>query len=151
VLRGNPKHVSGLKDLMRADVRLSLADPQRAAVSKVVSELLKKDEQWEPLYKKAIIHRETVSEVGNDVKLAAADAGIVWNATVAQFADDLLVLHVPEFDRSKSEIAVGLLASSKDPKLAQEFIDYLRDPNEGLRVLAKHGYVVIDGKPAATR
>jgi|HubBroStandDraft_6_1064221.scaffolds.fasta_scaffold07090_2 molybdate transport system substrate-binding protein len=148
VLRGNPKRVSGLKDLLRADVRLSLADPQRAAISKAVSGLLEKDDRWEALWKKAIIHRETVNEVGNDVKLAAADAGIVWSATATQFAKDVAVVHVPEFDHSKHEIAVGLLSSSKDPQTAQEFIRYLTDPNQGLRVFAKHGYEVVGGKPS---
>jgi molybdate transport system substrate-binding protein len=150
VLRGNPRHITGLKDLMKPGVRLSLADPKRAAISKVVSGLLEKDDRWEELWKKAIIHRETVNEVGNDVKLAAADAGIVWNATAAQYAADLEVIHVPEFDRSKNEIAVGLLASSKFPEAAQQFINYLTDPDKGLRVFARHGYEVVGSKSPAS-
>jgi molybdate transport system substrate-binding protein len=150
VLRGNPKHISGLSDLMRTDVRVSLADPERAAIGKVLSGLLEKDDRWEALWKKAIIHRETVNEVGNDVKLAAADAGIVWNATVVQFPNDLQTIHVPEFDRSKNEIAVGLLSSSKQPQVAQEFIRYLTDPAQGLRVFARHGYTVSQGKAPAS-
>jgi molybdate transport system substrate-binding protein len=114
VHRGNPRRISGLDDLMKADVRLSLADPRRAAIGKVVSGLLEKDDRWTALWKKALIQRETVNEVGNDVKLAAADAGIVWNATAAQYPD-LEVVRVPEFDGSKNEIAIGLLSSSKDP------------------------------------
>src|SRR5580704_8173960 len=66
VQKGNPKKISSLNDLLKADVRLSLADPKRAAISKVVSGLLQKGDNWEPLWKKAIIHRETVNEVGND-------------------------------------------------------------------------------------
>jgi molybdate transport system substrate-binding protein len=151
VLRGNPKHISGLSDLTRADVRLSLANPEQAAIGKVLSGLLEKDDRWEALWKKAIIHRETVNEVGNDVKLAAADAGIVWNATAAQYPNDLEVIHVPEFDRSKNEIAAGLLASSKQPQIAQEFINYLTDPAHGLPVFARHGYTVVESKPPASR
>jgi molybdate transport system substrate-binding protein len=149
VQKGNPKKISGLNDLLKADVRLSLADPKRAAISKVVSALLQKGDNWEPLWKKAIIHRETVNEVGNDVKLAAADAGIVWNATAAQYPD-LTVVRVPEFNSAKSEIAVGLLSSSKDPRLAQEFISYLTDPQHGLPVFARHGYELIGSKPATS-
>ncbi|HEV8000346.1 MAG TPA: molybdate ABC transporter substrate-binding protein [Planctomycetaceae bacterium] len=148
VQKGNPKKISGLNDLLKADVRLSLADPKRAAISKAVSVLLQKGDNWEPLWKKAIIHRETVNEVGNDVKLAAADAGLVWNATAAQYPD-MTVVRVPEFDRSKSEIVVGLLSSSKDPRLAQEFISYLTDPQHGLPVFARHGYELI-GSTSAT-
>jgi molybdate transport system substrate-binding protein len=149
VQKGNPRKISGLNDLMKADVRLSLADPKRAAIGKVVSGLLEKEERWESLWKKAIIHRETVNEVGNDVKLAAADAGIVWNATAAQYPD-LVVVRVPEFDRSKNEIVIGLLSSSKDPHVAEEFIHYLTDPNQGLRVFARHGYEVVGSQSRAS-
>ena len=71
----------------RADVRLSLADPKMAAIGKVVQGLLKKDALWDRLWQKAVIHRETVNQVANDVKLTAADAGIVWDATAVQYAD----------------------------------------------------------------
>jgi molybdate transport system substrate-binding protein len=145
VQKGNPKKIAGLSDLLKPDVRLSLADPKRAAISKVVSGLLEKGDRWEPLWKKSIIQRETVNEVGNDVKLTAADAGIVWNATASQYPD-LVAVHVPDFDRSRNEIVIGLLSSSKDPQVAREFIRYLTNPDEGLRVFARHGYDVVGSK-----
>jgi molybdate transport system substrate-binding protein len=146
--KGNPKDIAGLSDLLKPDVRLSLADPDRAAIGKVVSGLLEKDERWQPLWKKAVIHRETVNEVGNDVKLDAADAGIVWNVTCAQYPD-LKVVHVPEFDHARGEIAVGLLSASKDPQAAQELLDYIMDPQHGLKVFAEYGYDVITRQPPA--
>jgi molybdate transport system substrate-binding protein len=150
VRKGNPKGITGLNDLLNPDVRLSLADPQRAAIGKVVRGLLEKDDRWEALWKKAVTHRETVNEVGTDVKLVAADAGIVWNTTAAQLPD-LQVIHVPEFDHSKNEIAVGLLSSSKDPQVAHDFIHYLSDPDQGLRVFTRFGYEVVGTKPPAAR
>ncbi len=146
--KGNPKHITGLNDLLKPDVKLSLADPQRAAISKVVSGLLEKEDRWEPLWKKAVIHRETVNEVGNDVKLGGADAGIVWNVTSAQYPD-LAVVHVPEFDRARGEIAVGLLSASKDPQAAQELLNYITDPQHGIKVFAEHGYDVNTKQPVA--
>jgi molybdate transport system substrate-binding protein len=146
--KGNPKHIAGLSDLLKPDVRLALADPQRAAIGKVVSGLLEKADRWEPLWKKAVIHRETVNEVGNDVKLGAADAGIVWNATSAQYPD-LVVVHVPEFDRARGEIAVGLLSASKDPQAAQELLNYITDPQHGIKVFAEYGYEIITKQPPA--
>jgi molybdate transport system substrate-binding protein len=141
VPKGNPQRITGLSDLLKPGVRLSLADPQRAAIGKVVSGILDRDGRWAALWKRAVIQRETVNEVANDVKLAAADAGIVWNVTAVQYPD-LEAIHVPEFDRSKNEIAVGLLSTSKDPQAAHEFIRYLTDPSEGRRVFARHGYDV---------
>jgi molybdate transport system substrate-binding protein len=150
VRKGNPKRIAGLKDLQRDNVRLSLADPRRAAIGKIVSGILEKDERWDALWKKAVIQRETVNEVANDVKLSAADAGIVWDATAKPYPD-LDVVHVPEFDRSKNEIAVSMLSSSKDPLAAQEFIRYLVDPAQGLPVFAKYGYEIVKTKQSPSR
>lgn len=150
VPKGNPQRITGLSDLLKPGVRLSLADPQRAAIGKVVSGILEKDGRWAALWKRAVIQRETVNQVANDVKLTAADAGIVWNVTAVQYPD-LQAVHVPEFDHSKNEIAVGLLSTSTDPKAAHEFIRYLTDPSAGLRVFARHGYDVEGIKQPAAR
>jgi molybdate transport system substrate-binding protein len=149
VRKGNPRRISGLDDLLKTDVRLSLADPERAAIGKVVRGLLEKDGRWAALWKKAVIQRDTVNQVGNDVKLSAADAGIVWNATAVQYPD-LEMVRVAAFDRSKNEIAVGLLSSSKNPAAAKEFLGYLVDPAQGLRVFARHGYEVATAKPSTS-
>jgi molybdate transport system substrate-binding protein len=148
VRKGNPKHITSLKDLLKPDIRVSLADPERAAIGKVARALLTKDELWDPLWKKAVTHQGTVNEVGLDVKLVGADAGIVWNTTASQLPD-LEVVHVPEFDRSKNEIAIGLLSSSKDPEAALDLIHYISDPDQGLRIFARMGYEVVTPKPKA--
>jgi len=141
VRKGNPKKIGSLNDLLPGGVRLSLADPKMAAIGKVVQGLLQKNARWEPLWQKAVIHRETVNQVANDVKLTAADAGIVWDATAVQYPD-LEIVHVPELDRSKNEIAVGVLTTSKNPAGALRFARYLAAPDEGLRVFRKYGYTV---------
>jgi len=150
VHKGNPKRISALKDLLKPQVRVSLADPQRAAIGRAVGDLLEKDDRWEPLWKKAVTHTATVNEVATNVKLGGADAGIVWNTTAAQ-VPDLEVVRVPEFDSAKSEIAAGLLKSSKDPQAAQEFLRYLTNPDEGLKVFARHGYEVAVTKAPVPR
>jgi len=148
VPQGNPKKIGSLNDLLPSGVRLSLADPKMAAIGKVVQGLLKQDARWEQMWQKAVIHRETVNQVANDVKLTAADAGIVWDATAAQYPD-LQIVHVPEFDRSKNEIAVGVLTTAKDPAAALQFARYLTAPDKGLLVFRKYGYAVTGGGPAA--
>jgi molybdate transport system substrate-binding protein len=148
VRKGNPKHVTSLNDLLKPDIRVALADPDRAAIGKVVRIVLTREELWDPLWKKAVTHEATVNEVALKVKLVGADAGIVWNTTASQLPD-LDVIRVPEFDRAKGEIAVGLLSSSKDPQAALDLIHYIADPNQGLRVFARMGYEVVTPKPKA--
>ena len=145
VRKGNPKHIRGLVDLQRDDVQLSLADPDRAAVSKVTRKLLKPSGQWEPIWKRVAVQRGTVNEVANDVaKLASGDAGIVWNATVGQY-DDLEMISVPELEQSPNQITIGVLESSKQPTRALHFIRYLTSRDRGLKHFQKFGYKIVDG------
>ena len=127
-------------------MRLSLADPKRAAIGKVVQGLLKKNELWDRLWRKSTIQRETVNQVANDVKLAAADAGLVWDATAVQYAD-LEIVRTAELERSKNEIAVAILTGTKDPDAARRFVEYLTSPDQGLAVFRKYGYSVITSNP----
>jgi molybdate transport system substrate-binding protein len=154
VPKGNPKHIGNLDDLLPSGVRLSLADPKMAAIGKVVEGILKKKTEsagsktsadlWGRLWQKAVVHRETVNQVANDVKLTAADAGIVWDATAVQYPD-LQVVHVPLFENSRNEIALAVLTASKNPDAAQRFAAYLTAADKGLAVFRKHGYAVIEG------
>jgi molybdate transport system substrate-binding protein len=149
VPKNNPKQIGSLNDLLPGGVRLSLADPKMAAIGKVVQGLLKQDARWDQMWQKAVIHRETVNQVANDVKITAADAGIVWDATAAQYPD-LQIVRVPEFDQSKNEIAVGVLTTSKNPAGALRFARYLTAPDKGLPVFRKYGYTVTRGGSDAT-
>ncbi len=148
VRNGNPKNITGLESLLRPDVQLSLADPKRAAIGRMVERLLKAHDGWSVLWKKAAIQRETVNLVANDVKLRAADAGIVWDATAVQDSD-LAIVHVPLFDRSKSQIAIGVLTASPRPRRAEEFVRYLTAPKHGQRIFQKYGYDVGRGESRA--
>lgn len=144
VPKGNPKKIRGPKDLLQNGIRLSLADPKMAAIGKVVEGLLKKDGLWNRLWQKAVIHRETVNQVANDVKLAAADAGIVWDATAVQYPT-LEILRFATFERSKNEIAAGIITASKHPEAARRFAQYLTAPDHGLAIFKKYGYAVVAG------
>jgi molybdate transport system substrate-binding protein len=139
VARGNPKKIRDLSGLLAPGVRLSLADPKMAAIGKVVKGLLINGGQWDRLWTKAVIHRETVNQVANDVKLSAADAGIVWDATAAQYPE-LEIIHAEQLDHSMNEIALGILTSTKNPAAAREFADYLTAPDTGLAVFRQFGY-----------
>jgi len=144
VPKGNPKRIHNPNDLLPSGVRLSLGDPKMAAIGKIVQGLLKQDALWDRLWQKAVIHRETVNQVANDVKLTAADVGIVWDATAVQYPD-LEIVRVDQFERSKNEIAVGVLTTAKHPDSALRFAHYLTAPENGLSVFRKYGYTVVEG------
>ena len=143
VVKGNPKGIRGLPDLLRSDVRLAQANPDAAAVGKLVRESLEKTGQWAPLKEKTLVFKPTVNDVANDLKLGSADAGFVWDITVRQY---------PELERVGgvgfdvvANIPVAVLRSSAAPPSALRFARFLAARDRGLPEFAKAGFDVVEG------
>jgi len=155
--RGNPKNIETLEDLLRDDVRISLAKPEVAAISRAAKKMLEGrtvkitvdgEEQdvslWKALYDKAETHRETVNQVANDVTLDTAHAGIVWDATAKQYPE--LDHFVPSvFKARPKRIGVTVLSTTDDPRQALHFLRYLTASDKGLKTFEKYGYGIANG------
>ncbi|MEO1526677.1 MAG: substrate-binding domain-containing protein [Planctomycetota bacterium] len=144
VAKGNPKGIEGLADLVREDVRLVMANPETAAIGKVTRKTLRAIEGWEPLVEANSGYRATVNEVANDIKIGAADAGIVYDAVLHTYPD-LEFVSVEELDPAASDIMVGVIASTKQPSAALHFARYLSASDRGLKRYAGHGFSVTEG------
>jgi molybdate transport system substrate-binding protein len=142
VTKGNPHHIQSLQDLTRDKIRVTLPDPERAAIGRIAKQLLEENSLWEPIWQHAILQRATVNDVANDVKLESADVGIVWNTTAAQY-EELEGIEVPQFQSADSEIGIAVLESSAQTELAEKFIGYLLKESVGQTIFQKYGYGVI--------
>ncbi len=142
VRKGNPKQIQGISDLTRGDVKLSLAEPKVAAVSKVAKQLL--GDQWEPVWKSIEVSRDTVNAVANDVKAEFVDAGIVWDATAASYPE-LEIVPVSAFEASPNFISVAALtdATGARRRRALHFLRYLASKDGGLKYFAAHHFNVV--------
>jgi molybdenum ABC transporter molybdate-binding protein len=143
VAKGNPKGVHSLDDLLKADVRLAQANPDAAAVGKLVRGALEKQGRWEALKKKTIVFKPTVNDVANDLKLGSADAAFVWDTTVRQY---------PELERVggvdlgvQGSVSVCVLKSAASPTAALRFARFLAARDRGLQEFAKDGFETADG------
>src|SRR6185369_2726669 len=80
VAQGNPLKIQSLDDIIaRDDVRVAQADHKQAAVGKLTREALNKSGKWTGLAKRTIVTKPTVNDVATDVRVGAADAGIIWD------------------------------------------------------------------------
>jgi molybdate transport system substrate-binding protein len=148
---GNPKKIASVADLLRDDVRVSLADPEAAAVGKAVRQALSQTKQWDEVWANKTTARVTVNEVANDVAaVGAADVGIVWNATAAQY-ENLETIEVPALTQQKQQIVIAVLQKSKQPTAALKFARYLTARDKGLSEFASRGYDVVEGDKWAAR
>lgn len=142
VPKGNPARVQSVEDLLR--LRVALANPDAAAVGAVVRELLGASGLWTRLEQHTRVFKPTVTDVANDVKLGAVDAGIVWDATVRQYPE-LEAVAVPEFAKGRQEVAIGVLKSARHPAAALRFARFVGAPEKGLPEFARLGYQPVEG------
>ena len=144
VRKGNPKKIGGIADLLRADVRLAQANPDGAAVGKLVREALSKAGRWALLKERTAVFKATVHEVGNDLKLDAADAGFLWDAVMGQYPE-LEVVAVPEIAGCVASVSAGVLHSTSNAPAALALARWLGARDRGLPEFARAGFQVVDG------
>jgi molybdenum ABC transporter molybdate-binding protein len=127
---GNPKHIQQLSDLLRDDVRVSLADPDAAAAGHVARRVLQSQGLWDAFAARiksgGVSYQGTVSKSASDIVIGAADVAIVWVPTAR--AAKLDAVHDPVLDAKPEQIMLGLLTRSKHPTDAKEFANFLTGP-----------------------
>ncbi len=144
VRRGNPKNLHGLADLLQPGVTLVMANPEVAAIGKVVRDLLQKSGEWPALVRQIKVLKPTVNDVANDLKLGAADAGIVWDATARQYPE-LEGIGLESFAAVENTVPVGVLKWCPQPRSALRFARYLGARDRGLRQFERTGYQPVRG------
>lgn len=144
VKRGNPKGVVDFQSLLADDVQLVQANSEAAAVAKLTREKLTVSGHWERLAQATAAFRGTVTEVANDIKIGAADAGIVYDAVLHPYPDLEFVV-IDLLRPLVSQVSVGILTSSRNPTRALHFARFLTARDQGLKTYAKHGFQVVAG------
>ncbi|MDB6031550.1 MAG: putative binding protein precursor [Verrucomicrobiales bacterium] len=139
VRKGNPKNIHALTDLLRSDVSLAQANPDAAAIGKLVRESLQKTGQWEPLKAHTKVFKPNVNDVANDLKLGSVDAGFIWDAQLAQYPE-LEAVPIPELANITGHIAAAVLRCSSQGEAALQFAGYLSDREHGLKQLKLNGF-----------
>lgn len=146
VAKGNPRAIDKLADLLDPSVRLVQANPEAAAIGNLTRSLLRESGHWDALDQATLAYRATVNDVTNDLLVGAADAGIVYDAVLHTYPD-LEFVAIPEFERARASVAVGVLKSSRNPAAARSFAQYLSADNKGLKRYASHGFHTVKSQP----
>ena len=141
VRKGNPKGVMRVTDLARPGMKLALADPS-AAIGKVQSALIAKHGLSDKdLAANTSVSPATVTDVAMAVKLGTVDVGIVWDAVGRMFLPDTDIIDIPLENNVVASVSGCVLASTKNPRAARAFLDFLVS-EEGRGILRTKGYSV---------
>jgi molybdate transport system substrate-binding protein len=138
VRKGNPKNLRSLDDLLGDGVALAQAG-EAAAIGKLTREALQRAGRWEEFRKRVVVFKTTVTEVANDVKLGAVDAGFIWDAMRQQYAG-LEIIPIAALTNVQAHVTVGVLRSSAQPDEALRFARHLGARDQGLIEFKRHGY-----------
>jgi molybdate transport system substrate-binding protein len=142
VQSGNPKQLTGPRDLIRPGIQVGLGDSQACAIGRTASQLFAKHGIAEKDLEENVVFRSlTVNELGDKVKLGHLDVAIVWESVAAQFADGVEVVRIPIERNVVSRVPMGVLSCSDNKELAHQFALFAAS-NAGAEIFRQHGYSV---------
>jgi len=132
----NPAQIASFADLARPGTRLVTCAPevpcgaatQRVAAAAGVS--------LQP-----VSEESSVTDVLNKVQTGEADAGLVYVSDVKAAVGKVKGVSFPEARRAVNEYPIAVLAGSRQPQLAEQFLALVTGPR-GREVLAGAGFTV---------
>jgi ABC-type molybdate transport system substrate-binding protein len=157
VAKGNPKHVTGIDDLVRAEIRTSMPNPLTEGIMQFYArKVLERHGVWQRIsggkdcascqatennYFTAVHHRETPERIRD----GRADAGIVWKTEVLEAqrrGADVDAVALPPSDSLRNEVsyAIGALNDSKHKAVADRYLAFVVG-NAGQAAYAAFGFV----------
>jgi molybdate transport system substrate-binding protein len=140
---GNPQAVSGFDDLMRKGLRVGIANPDKAAIGKVVREQLVRLGKWGALATHLEVQLTNVTDSANAVQLGSIDAAIVWDSVAVNYPE-LTTVRVPELDEAVARVELGVLALAPHAAGARRFARYVAASDKGLSLFRKAGFVEVE-------
>jgi len=143
---GNPYRVAAFDDLLKPGLRVGIANPDRAAIGKVVRDHLAKQGRWDALAVRLTTQHLNVTDAANAVQLGSTDATIVWDAVAANYPD-LAVVRVAELDGAVGRVELALLSSAPDSAAARRFARYVAASDRGMSHFRKVGFVDLEPGP----
>lgn len=144
VPKGNPKQIRTLRDLLRDDIRVAQGSPDGTAIGKLTKAVLSESSQWKPLEEHTRVFKTTIHEVASDVKIGAADVGIVSDAVLHDY-DSLEAVTIPELASVRSQVGIAVLNFSSQPREASHFARYMSARDKGQLRYREFGFQVTEG------
>lgn len=157
VAKGNPKNVTGIDDLVRADVRTSMPNPVNEGIMQFYArKVLERHDLWQKIsdgkecvscqttannWFTAVHHRETPARILD----GTSDAGIVWKTEVLEArrrGANVDAVELPPSDSLRADVAyaIGVLTNSKHKEIADRYLAFVGS-QAGQAAYAKFGFV----------
>ena len=136
--KGNPKNISGVRDLGRSDLRVVLGDAKATPIGKIADKALA---DAGLAGKVNVVSRGvTAPSIFNALNVGECDAVIVWKENVSSSMD---IVADPAMDAYVKTIPAATLSVSTNPEGQKSLLDFLNS-DEAKDIWEKYGYVVLN-------
>jgi ABC-type molybdate transport system substrate-binding protein len=161
VLAENPKAIHSLNDLARADVRLSMPNPQWEGIANQIAASLRKaggESLYEAVYQQKVKSGKTVlTEIHHRqtpmrVMSGRADAGVTWASEVKfqkSIGNPIEGVAIPDAQNTTAIYAGGVMADAPHPQIAAQWLAFLKSP-EAQAIYHQYGFRSLE-EPAAQK
>ena len=138
---GFERPIKSWNDVVAPGVKLGLANPDAAAIGKLLRDHLQKQSMWDAVVKQQPAMLGTVNEVGMAVQFGSIDVGVIWDAVAKNFPK-AVVVDVPELKDVTAQVPIAVVKRSAQPTQALRFARFVAAKDRGLEHLKKHGFQV---------
>jgi molybdate transport system substrate-binding protein len=135
VEKGNPKGVTGLRDLARDDLKVVLA-AEEVPAGKYAGQILDRA----GVRVRPVSREDNVKAVVTKVALGEADAGIVYVTDVTAGGDRIQGVGIPAGQNVVATYPIATVKASGSQERAQAFVDLVRSA-EGQAILRSFGFL----------
>ena len=141
VPQGNPANITGLEDLAKEGVRVSIGDPKAPAIGRVAKKMLTKNGLWDTVTPNITVYAPTVNQLLIYVALKQVDAAIIWEdlVTWAEGKGKLEVVRIPREQNIIMTIPTAVCTKAPNKDLALKFNEYVSS-EEGMQIWKKWGF-----------
>lgn len=140
--KGNPSGYDGnIKTLIDKKHAVIIANPETSTLGSDTREFLVNKELYGDLILNVVALSTDSRGLIKSLKNQEAQLIINWESDIYNKGNRELVdiFPIPEFQQAPSEIYAGILSTSKNPELAQSFLDFATS-EEGISVFRKYGF-----------
>jgi ABC-type molybdate transport system substrate-binding protein len=151
VSKSNPKKIQSLRDLARADIRLSMPNPEFEGVAGQIADSLRKaggEDLFRAVYQEKfksdatyltqIHHRQTPMRIMK----GESDAGVTWSSEIRfqqKIGNPIAGINIPKNENTTATYTAAVVKNALHGEAARAWIAFLTSP-EAQAIYAEYGF-----------